>query len=206
MTLTEVYAMRQVKAEHTTTTYKEFQKSIVGKMARSILMPYNVASGDSSGHNFSSAKMDRLSWDKVLLIRQTDIKEDVLAEMFMSYWNEAVLTEGELPAKVRRFGYRPRLKWFFDGVGVIDELKEAKADQTNLESGATNFATVYAKSGKNWKDEFRQRAEEKAEMDRLDLSLNDFIADVVPQEVDQEDVNAHLEQVVEEILDDRLIK
>lgn len=54
------------------------------------------------------------------------------------------------------------MKWFFDGDAATDPEKEAKADGIELENETENLATIYARKGRNWKEELRQRAEERA--------------------------------------------
>lgn len=202
LTLPQGYDMRQVKAEHPTTTYPEFKKAIVAEMARSVLMPQNVASGDSSDMNFASMKGDRLSWNTVLRICQEQLDRKVMFKIFMTWWSEAILREGVLPNKVRRINYVPVFEWFWDGDTTIDPQKEAKATSTNLASGSTTHATVYARTGKNWKDEYKQLAAEKTERETLGLTIEDFGAE---NDALNEIVEASVEQFMEAHFDDRKI-
>ncbi len=207
LTLPEGWDMRQVTAEHPTTTYRDFKRAIIAEMARSLLMPYNVAAGDSSGYNFASGRLDRLTWRKVLAIRQKQVERVMLFEMFMSWWNEATFIEGVLPNKTTRFGYMPKFKWFFDGDVAIDPQKESKSDETDLKSGASTLATVFARKGKNWKEELLQMSEEKKEKERLGLTPEDFGGQQPSTgEGVSEEAQAELEDLVHEILDERLTK
>jgi capsid protein len=167
-------------------------------------MPYNVAAGDSAGMNFASGRLDRLTWRKVLQIRQKDVERRIMFKMFTSWWQNAILVEGLLPQRVRRANYMPKFKWYFDGDVAIDPQKESKSDETDLKSKATTFATVFARKGKNWKEEMQQQADEKAEMQRLGLTVEDVTPTVV--EPTAEDVDAKIEDMVNEILDERLSK
>jgi len=171
LVLPDGWDMKQVKAEHPTSTYKEFKRAIVAEMSRSLLMPYNVAAGDSSGYNYASGRLDRLTWRKVLKIRQKQVERKILQAMFFAWWDEAILIDGVLPQRVRRLGYTPIFKWFFDGDAAIDPEKESKADRNDLESKATNYAEIYARKGKNWKTEFAQIAEEEKEAEKLGIKL-----------------------------------
>lgn len=203
LALPEGWEMKQVKAEHPTTTYPAFKKSIVAEMSRSLLMPYNVAAGDSAGMNFASGRLDRLTWRKVLQIRQKDVERRIMFKMFMAWWNEAILIDGLLPPKVRRFGYMPKFKWFFDGDVAIDPQKESKADETDLLSGATTFADVYARKGKNWKEQIKQRAVEKEEMERLGLTVEEVVE---PAPAPAGDIDAKIEEIVHDAIEERKIK
>lgn len=200
MTLPEGYEMKQVSAEHPQTTYPEFKKAIISEMSRALLMPQNVASGDSSDMNFASGKMDRLSWNTVLRIRQEQLSRKVMFKIFMTWWNEAILREGVLPQKVRRMGYVPQFAWFWDGDTTIDPQKKAKATSTDLKSGSTTHAKVYAEKGENWKDAYKQLAAEKAEREKLGLTLEDLETE---NDKFSDAVEAAVAEYLEANLDDR---
>ena len=60
-------------------------------------------------------------------------------------------------------------RWFWDGDGHVDPAKEAKGQETRLNSMTTTLAAEYAKQGKDWLVELRQRAKELDEMKKLGL-------------------------------------
>ncbi|MBS3735488.1 MAG: phage portal protein [Phycisphaerae bacterium] len=53
-------------------------------------------------------------------------------------------------------------QWFWDGHEHVDPAKEAAAQAKRLASGTTTLAEEYAKCGKDWQTELRQRAREVA--------------------------------------------
>jgi capsid protein len=53
----------------------------------------------------------------------------------------------------------------------VDPLKEASAQAQRLASNTTTLAAEYAKQGKDWETELRQRAKEVALMKELGLPL-----------------------------------
>ena len=59
--------------------------------------------------------------------------------------------------------------WFWDGQEHVDPAKEATAQQKRLESNTTTLASEYAKQGKDWETELRQRAREKSLMKELGI-------------------------------------
>ena len=61
-------------------------------------------------------------------------------------------------------------QWFWDGHEHVDPAKEAIAQQKRLASGTTTLAEEYAKCGKDWQTELRQRAREVALARELGLS------------------------------------
>jgi len=63
-------------------------------------------------------------------------------------------------------------QWFWDGREHIDPGKEANAQATRLANNTTTLATEYAKQGKDWETELRQRAREVALCRELGLPLS----------------------------------
>ena len=51
----------------------------------------------------------------------------------------------------------------------MDPAKEANAQATRLASNTTTYAAEYARQGKDWETELRQRAKETALMRQLGL-------------------------------------
>jgi capsid protein len=61
-------------------------------------------------------------------------------------------------------------QWFWDGHEHVDPQKEAAAQAQRLASNTTTLATEYARQGKDWETELRQRAKEVALMRELGLT------------------------------------
>jgi len=201
MMLPKGYDMKQVKAEHPTTTYNDFKKALIAEEARALGMPYNVAAADSSGHNFASANLDIGKWLKVVVIRQKRVERKILFKMFMTWWETAILIEGLLPRKVRRIGYIPQFKWFFDGSTAIDPLKKAKANETKLKNKSTNLARVYAEEGLNWEEEVKQIAKEKDTLEKLGLTSSQEEEPL--EQINPDDLEATVVDAVFEAIDER---
>jgi capsid protein len=64
-----------------------------------------------------------------------------------------------------------RHSYFFDGMPAIDPAKEANAQATRLKSHTTTLAYEYARQGRDWESELRQRAKEVNLMRELQLPL-----------------------------------
>ncbi len=169
LTLPDGYDFTQAKAEHPTTTYKEFKRELVAEQSRSIRMPYNVAAGDSSGFNFASGRLDRLTFIKTIDIRQSQVSRRILWTMFQKFFSEGLLIPGFFPEEVKIPGYQPRFSWFFDGDSTIDPQKESKANDTNLKNGSTTHSDVYGRKGEDWRVKFKQISEEKKLAEQLDI-------------------------------------
>ena len=82
-------------------------------------------------------------------------------------------------------------QWFWDGHEHVDPAKEAQAQATRISSNTTTLASEYARSGKDWETELRQRAKEVELMKELGLTAAAAAptapAAPVPDEKDQEE-------------------
>lgn len=61
--------------------------------------------------------------------------------------------------------------WQWDGKEHVDPSKEANAAETRLRNHTTTLAAEYAKQGKQWDVELRQRAAEMNLMNELGLFI-----------------------------------
>lgn len=100
------YELSQLKAEQPTTTYVEFRNALLQEIARSIHMPTNKARGDSSGYNYSSARLDHQIYYHAIDCERVDWENECLDRMFEWWLDEAVLAQ-------------PR---DFVGLGSIEEI------------------------------------------------------------------------------------
>jgi lambda family phage portal protein len=170
-TLPQGWKLGQVKAEHPSTNHVEFVKSILAEIARCLNMPFNVAAGNSSGYNYASGRLDHQTYYKAIRVDQSHIAMSVLDPIFRGWLNEAILVSDLLPVWLRTadFGALEH-QWFWDGNEHVDPAKEANAQATRLSSHTTTLANEYAKQGRDWETELRQRAKEVALVRELGLT------------------------------------
>ncbi|MCR4415296.1 MAG: hypothetical protein NUV77_23030 [Thermoguttaceae bacterium] len=95
----------------------------------------------------------------------------VLDRVLRAWLDEAVLVSELLPLWMRTAAFRdlPH-QWFWDGMEHVDPAKEAAAQATRLASLTTTLAYEYARQGRDWETELRQRAKEVALSKKLGLS------------------------------------
>ena len=169
------WKLGQVAAEQPATTYTEFKHEILNEIARCLNMPFNVAAGNSSGYNYASGRLDHQTYYKSIRVDQSQLGRVVLDPLLGAWLNEAVLVEGLLPQGMRERRDAsagptlPSHQWFWDGQEHVDPLKEANAQSKRLESLTTTLAYEYARQGRDWEAELRQRAKEIALMKSLGL-------------------------------------
>ena len=154
----------QVKAEQPATTYDMFKREILNEIARCLNMPYNIAACNSSGYNYASGRLDHQTYFKSIRVEQSHVETVVLDRIFTAWLAEA--------ARVFGFGDLEDAchQWFWDGHEHVDPAKEASAQAQRLASNTTTLAAEYARQGKDWETELRQRAKEVTLMKELGLS------------------------------------
>ncbi|HUT57885.1 MAG TPA: phage portal protein [Phycisphaerae bacterium] len=154
----------QVKAEQPATTYDMFKREILNEIARCLNMPYNIAACNSSGYNYASGRLDHQTYFKAIRVEQAHCETVVLDRILDAWLAEAV--------KVFGLGQLDDAshQWFWDGHEHVDPAKEASAQATRLTSNTTTLAAEFARQGKDWETELRQRAKEVALMKELGLA------------------------------------
>lgn len=163
------WKMGQVKAEQPTSTYKDFKAEILGELARCLSMPFNIAAGNSSGYNYASGRLDHQTYFKSIRVEQSHLCSTVLDRLFERWLREAVRMDDRIPRSARRDDFRSTHLWFWDGFEHVDPLKEANAQGARLQNHTTTLAEEFAKKGRDWESELRQRAKETALMKDLGL-------------------------------------
>jgi len=192
LTMPGGWKMSQLEPAQPATTYAEFKKEILNEIARCLNMPFNVAAGNSSGYNYASGRLDHQTYFKSIRVDQTFMAAKVLDRVLSTWLWEYALEVGLdggllLDGMLRRL---PSHQWFWDGTEHVDPAKEARAQETRLRNHTTTLAHEYAKQGLDWEAELRQRAKEKALMNKLGLAESD----AVPSR-DTDDVLDEIEEV-----------
>lgn len=139
----------QMTAQHPTTTFGDFVRRLVSFAARPFLMPFNVAMGDSSNHNYSSGKLDILPYNRANDIEQSDVESEICDPIFYFWLRVAQLVEGYLPQEARARDYRPEPEWFWDEPEDIDSQKEAAATEIRIRSGQSSPWREHVRSGRD---------------------------------------------------------
>lgn len=122
------YEAMQMKAEQPTTTFSEFQGSIVDEAGIGQQAPSNKARGNAKDYNYSSVRADNQPYMQMLRTERTDLGDDGLDRFASWYFREARLVYPEFrdidPDDL------PDHVWYFDGQPHVDEQKHATAVTT----------------------------------------------------------------------------
>jgi capsid protein len=169
LTLPAGWEAMQFKAEQPTQTYEGFKIQILNEIGRCVNAPSNLTSGDSSRHNYSSARLDFQIYNRSIRVERSAFEQRIIDRIFLAWLDEAFLIPGYLPN-----GLPPIAQWswgwFWDGFDSIDPTKDASADQTRLSSRTTTLAEVFAAAGQDWEEQLEQMARENEAALRLGLS------------------------------------
>jgi capsid protein len=148
-------------------------------------MPFNVAAGNSSGYNYASGRLDHQTYYKSIRVDQDQLGLVVLDRVLRAWLDEAILVSDFLPRWMRAAAFRDLAhQWFWDGQEHVDPAKEATAQATRLSSYTTNLAYEYARQGRDWEAEIRQRAKELQLMEQLGLPVAQTASTPAPQLAD----------------------
>lgn len=167
-TLPMGWKLGQLRAEHPSTTYEMFKREILKEIGRCLNMPYNVVSGDSSNYNYASGRLDHQVYHKSLRVDQSAMELLILDRIFQAWIDEAWLATDLIPGGPHPLEGWPH-QWFWDGFEHVDPEKEARAQQTRLQTSTTTLADEYARKGQDWETMLRQRAKELQLMAKLGI-------------------------------------
>ena len=117
-----------------------------------------------------------------------------LTDRILRAWlREAVLIEGYLPPSLRTLDASYEHQWFWDGHEHVDPAKEANAQKIRLANHTTTLAHEYARQGRDWEAELKQRAKEITLIRELGLSL-DSATDSLSRNGVEDDQNTDVQQ------------
>jgi capsid protein len=186
-TLPDGWKLGQIEAHQPTTTYGEFKNQILNEIARCLNMPFNIAACNSSGYNYASGRLDHQTYYKSIRVDQADMALIILDRILQAWLNEAILISDYLPLNWRTIvRAMPCHQWFWDGTEHVDPAKEAKAQEIRLANHTTTLADEYAKQGKDWEVELRQRSREKKLMDELGISQQTTTTSILEKDDESE--------------------
>jgi len=178
------WKMAQLDPKQPATTYAEYVEQLINEAVRCVMMPSNLARGNSDRSSYSSARLDMQQYFRCLRVDQAFIAMSVLDKILAAWLREFFLLHSPDDFTIRY--PLPHHTWFWDGALSIDPLKEAKSLEVKLKNRVTNLSREYATLGMDWEVELRQMAREKKLMQELGLNESDVIPAVDKKAVDEE--------------------
>ncbi len=165
MTVPAGWKMGQLDPKQPAANHSEFVKIILSEIARCAVTTYGSLSGDFSGHNYASGRLDNQIYHKSILVDRSFWEIEVLNRIFDAWYQEYQLT-----SKVFRF--REKHTWFWDGFPHVDPNKEATAQEKRLANNTTTLAAECAKDGRDYMSVLHQRAKELKLMRELGIPIS----------------------------------
>jgi capsid protein len=157
----------QLKAEHPTTTYREFKREILAEVGRCLQMTKAAALLDGSEYNYSSLRGDKQHTDRSTEIEQYQCELQVLWKIWEAWLDEAQRMPGYLPAELD--GLELEAVWMWSQLGHVDRKKEADGATVELANNTKTLAAECAANGEDWEEQLMQRAVELARLRELGL-------------------------------------
>lgn len=168
MSLPAGWQLGQVEAEQPTTGYAEFKREILAEACASMLMPYNVGAMDSADYNYASGRLDHQGFFRAIDVLQGDCAREVMDPWLRQWYSEAKAEYGiDGPDEM------PPYRLFWRKREHVDPDKESKSQERRLKNKTTTYAEEYAADGKDWEEEFEQRAREERKAEELGIRLAD---------------------------------
>ena len=168
MSLPRGYDAKQMKAEHPTTTFGDFQEAIVNEAGRGQQAPSHKSRGNSSGYNYASVRKDDQDYYKLMAADRTDLGDEGLEKIASWYLQEAVHIYPEL-RDIDPFDL-PDHVWYFDGNPHVDETKHATATAIMVNAELKAEDDVLLEEGidpeTHW-EKIREQRKRRAELNEI---------------------------------------
>jgi len=167
-TLPAGWKLGQVTPAQPHQTYSEFSATQVGEQGRSINMPFNVATGNSSGYNYASGRLDHQTYLMDIKVVRSDIEDVILDRLFIAWFAEAVLIDGYLSPAVRLLPALPH-RYFWPARPHVDPNKEAQAAINLRKAGLLSESDYFGERGLDWEEQQDQMVREMKRRRELGL-------------------------------------
>jgi lambda family phage portal protein len=165
-----------------------FEMSLLRYIATTLGLGAEEFSGDYSGTNYSTIKAAAATIGRGQRARKKRTG-DKYAGAVLRLWIEESLAKGlikSMPRNAPSFyeGLNAaaycEADWIGAGTGQVDELHETQAAALRIGNGLSSFDKEGAKLGVDWRKNMKQKAREKAYMQKLGI-FDDVMAALTPQ-------------------------
>ncbi len=162
------YTSKQIRAEQPCSTYQEFKNEQLKHFGRCVQVPFNIATGDSSGYNYASGRLDKQNYRRYIACEQAVIERQFLITIFRLFLDEFRLTKAYARLKNKPETRYPKTAIIWPGDNHVDPVKEAAAQSLRLQNNSTTLADEFAAQGQDWKTKLDQKAQELAYIRKLE--------------------------------------
>jgi lambda family phage portal protein len=157
----------QIKPEQPPAQFPDFKRELLKEVGRAVGMPYLVIGADAAGHNYSSARLDTLTyWDHI------EMTQAGLARHFCTPLLREWVKEAALSGQIARAPGKWRATWTWPQRKHVDQLKEEEAAILRLASGRSTWLRECKALGADWQEVFNQLAKEMEVAKEKGLALD----------------------------------
>ncbi len=168
LTMPAGWKLGQLDPKQPSSTHAEAVKCYLTEIARCVCSTYGCVSGDYSGYNYASGRLDNQIYRKGITVDRSKWEAEALNALFREWLREYSLLNPELGLDADEDGSHC---WFWDGFGHADPLKESTAQQMRLANNTTTLAAECAQDGRDYLAVLRQRAKELRLMREMEIPL-----------------------------------
>ena len=168
LTMPAGWKLGQLDPKQPSSTHAEAVKCYLTEIARCVCSTYGCVSGDYSGYNYASGRLDNQIYRKGISVDRSKWEAEALNALFREWLREYSLLNPELDLDPDEDGAH---LWFWDGFGHADPLKESTAQQMRLANNTTTLAAECAQDGRDYLAVLRQRAKELRLMREMEIPL-----------------------------------
>ena len=168
LTMPAGWKLGQLDPKQPSSTHAEAVKCYLTEIARCVCATYGCVSGDYSGYNYASGRLDNQIYRKGISVDRSKWESEALNVIFREWLREHSLLHPGLGLDAEECGAHC---WFWDGFGHADPVKEASAQQTRLANNTTTLAAECARDGRDYLAVLRQRAKELRLMRELEIPV-----------------------------------
>ena len=168
LTMPAGWKLGQLDPKQPSSTHAEAVKCYLTEIARCVCSTYGCVSGDYSGYNYASGRLDNQIYRKGISVDRSKWEAEALNALFREWLREYSLLNPELGLDADEDGSHC---WFWDGFGHADPLKESTAQQMRLANNTTTLAAECAQDGRDYLAVLRQRAKELRLMREMKIPI-----------------------------------
>ena len=168
LTMPAGWKLGQLDPKQPSSTHAEAVKCYLTEIARCVCSTYGCVSGDYSGYNYASGRLDNQIYRKGISVDRSKWEAEALNALFREWLREYSLLNPGLNLDPDEDGSHC---WFWDGFGHADPVKEATAQQMRLANNTTTLAAECAQDGRDYLAVLRQRAKELRLMREMEIPL-----------------------------------
>lgn len=160
------YELQQFKAEHPTTNHEMFVKVLLREACRCVGIPWNIAAGDSSSFNYSSARLDHLNYWSAVQVEREDCERELCDPWFRKFLVRAV-EDSILTSDALRVTHA----WAWPAREYIDPLTEEQAATEGLSNGTRSIQGIAGARGDDWRRLVREQEDSSLYRDQYRATI-----------------------------------